>query len=111
MKARKIPSTDSIDELARFWDSHDLTDFTNQLEEITNPLFTRRSSTEVTVRLRPAEAKAVQRVAKTKHVREATEQILVFQHTMMIFFDDFQKTRAEVVALGEVVDSVLVHHL
>ena len=72
MKARKIPSTDSIDELARFWHSHDLTDFTDQLEEITDPVFTRRSSTEVTVRLRPAEAKAVKRVAKTKHVGEGT---------------------------------------
>ena len=59
MKARKIPSTDSIDELARFWDSHDLTDFAKQLEEVVEPVFTRRSSTEVTVRLRPDEAKAV----------------------------------------------------
>ena len=28
MKPRKIPSTDSIDELARFWDTHDLTQST-----------------------------------------------------------------------------------
>ena len=33
MKARKIPSTDSIEELARFWDSHDLMDYWDQTRE------------------------------------------------------------------------------
>ena len=72
MKARKIPSTDSVEELARFWNRYDLTDFEDQLEEVTTPVFTRRSTTAVTVRLRPDEAKEVKRVAKTKRVREAT---------------------------------------
>ena len=72
MKARKIPSTDSIEELARFWDRHDLTDFEDQLEEVAAPVFTRGSTTAVTVRLRPDEAKEIKRVAKTKRVREAT---------------------------------------
>jgi CopG antitoxin of type II toxin-antitoxin system len=72
MKARKIPSTDSIEELARFWDHHDLTDFEDQLEEVTAPVFSRRSTIAVTVRLRPDEAREVKRVAKTKRVREAT---------------------------------------
>src|SRR5262249_48674622 len=65
MKARKIPSTDSIEELARFWDRHDLTDFEDQLEEVTAPVFTRRSTTAAMVRLRPHEAKEINRVAKT----------------------------------------------
>jgi hypothetical protein len=39
MKGEKIPETDSIEELARFWDSHDLTDFEDQLEEVTDPVF------------------------------------------------------------------------
>jgi hypothetical protein len=72
MKARKIPSTDSIEELARFWDRHDLTDFEDQLEDVTTAVFSRRSTTAVTVRLRPDEAREVKRVAKTKRVREAT---------------------------------------
>lgn len=72
MKARKIPSTDSIDELARFWDSHDLTDFTDQLEDVVEPSFTRKLTTKVTLRLRPDEVKAVTRVAKSKHIKEAT---------------------------------------
>ena len=72
MKARKIPSTDSIEELARFWGRHDLTDFEDQLEEVSAPVFTRKSTTAVTVRLRPDEAKEIKRVAKTKRVPEAT---------------------------------------
>jgi len=27
MKTRKLPRTDSIQKLAKFWDTHDLTDF------------------------------------------------------------------------------------
>ena len=72
MKARKIPSTDSIEELARFWDTHDLTEFEDQLKEVGDPVFERAPSTPVTVHLRPHEAKAVKRVAKSKRVREAT---------------------------------------
>jgi hypothetical protein len=72
MKARKIPSTDSIEELARFWDRHDLTDFDDQLEEVSGRVFSRKSTTAVTLRLRPDEAKEIKRVAKTKRMREAT---------------------------------------
>lgn len=72
MKARKIPATDSIEELARFWDRHDLTDFEDQLEGVVEPVFERASHTAVTVRLRPHEAKAVKQVAKKQRVREAT---------------------------------------
>ena len=32
MSTNKIPQTDSIHELAQFWDTHDLTDFEEQLE-------------------------------------------------------------------------------
>ena len=72
MKARKIPATDSIEKLARFWDTHDLTDFANQLEEVGGPIFERAPGTAVTVHLRPHEAKAVKQVAKIKRVREST---------------------------------------
>ncbi len=34
----QIPQTDSIRELAHFWDTHDLTDFDDQLEEVVGPL-------------------------------------------------------------------------
>lgn len=72
MKARKIPQTDSIEELARFWDTHDLTEFEDQLEEVGEAVFERTSGTVVTVRLRPQEAEAVKQVAKARGVRQAT---------------------------------------
>ena len=37
MTKRKLPRTDSIQELAKFWDRHDLTDFQDELEEIAEP--------------------------------------------------------------------------
>lgn len=35
----KIPQTDSIQELAHFWDTHGLTDFEDELEEVREPVF------------------------------------------------------------------------
>ena len=72
MKTRKIPRTDSIEELARFWDTHDLTEFKDELEEVSEPVFERRPGTVVSLHLRPQEAAAVKRVAKARGVKEAT---------------------------------------
>ena len=41
MRKQQIPETDSIEELAAFWDTHDLTDFEDQLEEVTELVFVR----------------------------------------------------------------------
>ncbi len=69
MKPDRIPQTDSIAELTRFWDSHDLTDFEGELEEVTEPVFER----EPTVRLRldSQEAAAVQRMAQSRGLTDA----------------------------------------
>ena len=37
----KIPTTDSIQELAAFWQHHDVTDFEDALEEVAEPVFQR----------------------------------------------------------------------
>ena len=37
----KMPKTDSIQDLAAFWQRHDLTDFEDELEEVPGPLFQR----------------------------------------------------------------------
>ncbi len=42
MKAPALPETDSIEELALFWDSHDVTEFEGQLEEVREPVFERK---------------------------------------------------------------------
>ena len=71
MKAQKIPETDSVEELARFWDTHDLTDFEDQLQNVPEKVFERKPETVIPVRLRRQEIEAVRRVAKTRGVREA----------------------------------------
>ena len=64
MKTPKIPSTDSIQELARFWDTHDLTDFDDELEEVHESIFERRAEETVTIHLPAAEVEVVKRLAK-----------------------------------------------
>lgn len=61
MKSQRIPQTDSIQELAEFWDTHDLTDFEDRLEEVTEPVFERK--TLVQIHLQPQEIEAVKQAA------------------------------------------------
>jgi hypothetical protein len=63
-----IPQTDSIEELARFWDSHDVTDFEEQLEEVAAPVFERE--TVVKVCLPCKEAEAVKELAQSKGLHD-----------------------------------------
>jgi predicted DNA binding CopG/RHH family protein len=66
MKPPKMPHTDSLEALARFWDTHDLTDFEDELEEVHEPVFEHRAEEMVTIRLPTAEVEAVKRLAKAK---------------------------------------------
>src|SRR5438552_18623004 len=70
MKKRTLPKTDSIQKLAEFWDTHDLTDFEEQLCEVGEPVFARVAgsmrSSGIQVPLRSREAKAVERIAHAK---------------------------------------------
>lgn len=66
MNIEKIPQTDSIQELAQFWDTHDLTDFEDQLEEVKEPVFERE--TVLQIRLQPLEVEAVKKVAKSRGI-------------------------------------------
>ena len=69
VRQRELPRTDSIEELARFWDSHDLTDFEDQLEEVPATVFDRTPI--VHVPLRPEEYSALQRIAEARGVAKA----------------------------------------
>ncbi len=66
MSTRKLPKTDSIQELATFWDTRDLTEFQYELEELTEPVFVRE--TTIKVHLQSSEAEAVQQIAQSKGV-------------------------------------------
>jgi len=70
MKPQRIPNTDSIEELSKFWDTHDLTDFEDQLEEVRAPVFARRRESTVEVALTPKEAQALSRLAQSEGVEE-----------------------------------------
>ena len=63
----KIPDTDSIRELAEFWDTHDLTAFDDQIEEVHEPVFAGPKS-GVTVPLTGDERAAIKKLAASRGV-------------------------------------------
>lgn len=64
MNPAKMPPIDSVQELARFWDTQDLTDFEDELEEVPEPIFELR--TELTIPLGPKELEAFRALAKAR---------------------------------------------
>lgn len=65
----KLPTTDSIQELATFWQHHDLTDFENELEEVCGPVF--RRAHMVGVPLTEDEHQAIRDAAASRGIDEA----------------------------------------
>jgi hypothetical protein len=72
MTNQRIPETDSIEELAAFWDTHDLTDFEDQLEEVTEPIFVRGKPAIVEISLNPSEVQKLKRIARSEGIEEAS---------------------------------------
>jgi predicted DNA binding CopG/RHH family protein len=66
MKKSKLPKTNSIHELAEFWDTHDLTDFEDELKEVAEPVFVRGAAIKVPLESR--EVEAVEQMAQAKGV-------------------------------------------
>jgi CopG antitoxin of type II toxin-antitoxin system len=71
MKTCKLPQTDSIEELAKFWDIHDLTDFEDQLEEVTEPIFEREPAAVMKIHFQPQEIEAVKRIAESRGIEQS----------------------------------------
>ncbi len=69
MNTNQLPQSDSIQELAQFWDTHDLTDFENDLEEVTEAVFERE--TAVMVLLSSEDAVVVNEIAKAKGLNDS----------------------------------------
>ena len=69
MKTQHLLKTDSIQELAEFWDKHDLTDFEDELEEVTEPVF--EQATVIPLNLESEEAEAVRRIAEARGIAAA----------------------------------------
>lgn len=72
MKKAELPKTDSIRELADFWDSHDVTDFEEALEEVTEPIFKRGVTVNV-----PLESHQVQAVEQMAHAKGVSREDLI----------------------------------
>jgi len=64
----EIPKTDSIEALAQFWDTHDVTDYEDQLTEVPSPF---KRSDVVRVPLTPAEHDALKKLASNQGVDES----------------------------------------
>ena len=68
MKKSKLPKIDSIGKLADFWDTHDLTDFEEELQEVKEPVFARAKRrggrSAISVTLTDRESRAVQLMAQ-----------------------------------------------
>lgn len=56
MTKQQLPRTEHIQELARFWDSHDLTEFEDQLEEVTEPVFERDAVVQIQLQTKDMDA-------------------------------------------------------
>lgn len=69
MNRKNMPKTDTIQELAHFWDTHDLTDFEDKLEEVSEPVFELR--TQLLVPLVPGELAALSALAKSRDTSPA----------------------------------------
>jgi hypothetical protein len=69
MTTDKIPKTDSIREMADFWDTHDLTDFEGEMEEVTEPVFEREKVVQIHLPARDAET--VESIARSQGLNPA----------------------------------------
>ena len=66
MNRTKIPQIDSIQELAHFWDTHDLTDFEDELEDVSEPIF--ELLPQLLVSLDPKELEAFRTLVKSRNI-------------------------------------------
>jgi hypothetical protein len=68
-KMSHLPTTDSISELAAFWQAHDLTDFEDELIEVSEPVFQRTEN--ISVQLAAEDISALRTRARREHISEA----------------------------------------
>ncbi len=73
MNTTRLPQTDSIAALAEFWDTHDVTDFLDELEEVTMPVFERAGKDEalVSILLPQEDLVILQEMARARGVEQA----------------------------------------
>ena len=83
MSTPTIPKTDSIEELAQFWSCHDVTEFEDQLEEVSEPVFERETVVKIPLPLK--EAETIKELAESKGLHDVDlvrQWILERVHTL-----------------------------
>ena len=68
---KQILETDSIDELAEFWDTHDLTEFEDETGEVQEPIIDKGIQSVMRTRLPPNEMAALKPVAESKGINHS----------------------------------------
>src|SRR5262245_40890266 len=95
-KPQGILQTDSIEALAAFGDTHDVTDFEDDLEEVSEPVFERVASATIQIELPAKEFEAIQRIAQEQHldytglIRDWVLEKLYYAEMMRRVIKDFQ---------------------
>ena len=62
----KIPEFKTIEEMARFWDSRDITDFEDQLIEVKEQIFEKMKSRIISVKLDSEQYEKLKKIADQK---------------------------------------------
>ncbi|HUT69481.1 MAG TPA: CopG family antitoxin [Desulfatiglandales bacterium] len=65
-KGMKIPEFKTIEEMARFWNTHDITDFENHLIEVKEPLFENMESRIILLMLDSEQYDKLKKIADQK---------------------------------------------
>lgn len=63
MKTHKMPTFKNDEELAKFWDTHDLTDFWDELEVVNDAVFEKSKKRTISLRLDQERIKFLKRLA------------------------------------------------
>lgn len=66
-KTLTIPEFTNIQEMATFWDTHEITDFEAEVSEVTEPIFNLPEQKEITVRLDETHYTMLQKIAGQEH--------------------------------------------
>ena len=68
-KKDPIPQTDSIRELAQFWDTHDFTDYEDEMENVTEIVIDLNGRAKVAIPLSAKEQAALKRIARERKLQ------------------------------------------
>jgi len=63
-----IPEFKTIEDMANFWDSHDITDFEGELKEVQKPVFKLVPGRVISIMLAPGQYKELKNIADQKNV-------------------------------------------